>query len=73
MQLKLDFTGKKDERITIAASAELKDALEKLAKALNRTSVSELAHEYVIECVWRDVSKIELAKARGDRRFIDMG
>jgi len=72
MQYRLDFTGKKDERITIAASSDLKDALEKLTKALNRPSISELAHEYIIECVWRDVAKIEKARARGDRFFLDM-
>ncbi|MFB3926794.1 MAG: hypothetical protein ACE14T_12155 [Syntrophales bacterium] len=64
--------GKKTERITFAASEDLKNNLECLRKALGRESVSGLVAEYVIECVFRDLGKIELLKARGDRRFIDI-
>jgi len=73
MQLSLDFNGKKTERITFAASEDLKSSLEKLVKHLNRESISELVQEYIIECAFRDLGKIELLKARGDRRFVDMG
>jgi hypothetical protein len=73
MQLKLDFNGKKTERITFAASEELKGTLEKLVKDLNRDCISKLVEEYVIECAFRDRAKIELLKSRGDKRFVDMG
>jgi hypothetical protein len=65
--------GKKTERITFAASEELKEELERLRKALNRESISALVVEYVIECAFRDLGKLELMKARGDRRFVDIG
>ncbi len=72
MQLKLDFNGKKTERISFAASEELKSSLEKLAKHLKRDCISELIQEYVIECAFRDLGKIELLKSRGDKRFVDI-
>jgi predicted transcriptional regulator len=53
MQLRLDFNGKKDERITFAAPDSLKQMLGEVATALNRDP-SELARAYVIECVTRD-------------------
>lgn len=73
LQLKLDFSGKKTERITFAASEELKSVLEGLVKDLNRENLSKLVEEYVIECAFRDAGKVELLKARGDRRFVNIG
>ena len=73
MQLRLDFTGKKTERITFAATEELKHALDVLVKTLNRENISKLVEEYVAEAAFRDMGKIEVLKARGDKRVVDMG
>jgi len=72
MQLKLDFNGKKDERITFAAPTGLKNMLAEVAEKLNRDA-SELAREYVIECVTRDKGKLMLMESRGEKVFVDMG
>jgi len=73
LQLRIDFSGKKTERITFAASEDLKNDLERVRQALNRENISELVQEYVIECLFRDLGKIELLKSRGDKRFVDIG
>jgi hypothetical protein len=81
MKIELDFKnlplfkddGKKTERITFAASEELRGELERLRKALGRENISCLVAEYVIECTFRDLGKLELMKARGDRRFVNIG
>ncbi len=72
MQLKLDFSGKKTERIAFAASEDLKQTLDKLTTLLKRESVSELVQEYVIECAFRDMGKLALIKARGEKLYIDI-
>ncbi len=71
MQLNIDFEGKKTERITIAASEDLKHNLSVLSNALNKP-VATLAEEYVAECVGRDIGKLMLLQARGKVSF-DMG
>jgi hypothetical protein len=71
-QLKLNFSGKKTERITFAATEDLKDTLDKLQKKLNRESVSELIQEYVIECAMRDMARIHLLEHRGEKRMADL-
>jgi hypothetical protein len=73
LQLKLDFNGKKTERITIPTDESLKAELESLVKDLGRENIADLCREYVIECVFRDRAKIELMKARGVKLFVNMG
>ena len=53
MQLQIDFSGKKTERITFAADEDLKKLLEAVSKKLNRHDISDLVREYVIECATR--------------------
>lgn len=64
MQLNIDFTGKKTEKITISASEELKHTLETLAKATDK-ELSKLCGEYVAECAGRDLGKLMVLQARG--------
>lgn len=71
MQLRLDFSGKKEERITFAATEDLASMLKEVAEILNRDP-SELAREYVIECVTRDKGKLMLLKSRGEKLYIDI-
>lgn len=71
-QLQIDFTGKKDKRITFAVDEDLENLLKKVAKKLGRDDVSCLAREYVIECVTRDMGKIMLLESRSDRRFVNI-
>jgi uncharacterized protein YqeY len=71
-QLKLDFSGKQDERITFAAPKELKLVLEYLQKKLKRNNISALAKEYVIECATRDLGKIMILESRGEKHFVDL-
>lgn len=63
MQLNIDFSGKKTERITIAASEELKHTLNVLAKRLDMEP-SKLAAEYIAECAGRDLGKLMVLQAR---------
>ncbi len=72
MQLHLDFNGKKEKRITFAAAEDLRDMLAEVAGKLNRDP-SELAREYVIECVTRDKGKLMLMESRGEKVFVNMG
>jgi len=72
MQLEINFPGKKDNSISFRATDDLKNDLDRVRKALNRDSISDLVQEYVIECVFRDLGKISLLKSRGDRRFVSM-
>lgn len=72
MQLQINFTGKKDQRITFAADDDLTNLLKSVAKDLGGREVSDLVREYVIECVTRDKGKLMLMKARGDKVFVSM-
>lgn len=72
MQIKIDFIGKKDQRITFAADDDLTELLKSVAKDLGGREVSDLVREYVIECVTRDKGKLMLMKARGDKVFVSM-
>jgi hypothetical protein len=72
MQLKLDFNGKKEIRITFACAEDTKRMLHEVAEKLNRDP-SELAREYVIECVTRDRGKLMLLESRGEKLYVDMG
>jgi hypothetical protein len=72
MQLQINFTGKKDQRITFAADDDLTDLLKSVAKDLGGREVSDLVRGYVIECVTRDKGKLMLMKARGDKVFVSM-
>jgi len=71
-QLRLDFSGKKTERITFAATEDLKATLDKLQRKLNRESISELIQEYVIECAMRDMARIHLLEHTGGKRMVDL-
>lgn len=71
-QLKLDFCGKKTERITFAATEDLKIILDKLQMRLNRNNISELVQEYVIGCAIRDLGKLLLLKNKDDKRLVDL-
>lgn len=73
MQLQIDFSGKKTERITFAADEDLKKLLEAVSKKLNRHDISDLVREYVIECATRDMGKLLLMAARNEKKFINMG
>jgi hypothetical protein len=64
-QIKIDFLGKKDNKITISVSDDLKHSLEQLSKALDNKEISKLAGEYVAECAGRDLGKLMLLQARG--------
>lgn len=64
MQLQIDFTGKKTEKITITVDDDLNDTLIKLAKITGKPK-SQLAGEYVAECAGRDLGKVMVLKARG--------
>ena len=64
MQIQIDFTGKKTEKITITVDEELNDTLIKLARITNKEK-SKLAGEYVAECAGRDLGKVMVLKARG--------
>lgn len=72
MQLQINFTGKKDQRITFAADDDLTALLKSVAKDLGGREVSDLVREYVIECVTRDKGKLMLMKSRGDKVFVSM-
>ncbi len=64
-QIVLNFDGKKENKITISVSDDLKQTLEKLSKALDGKEVSRLAGEYVAECAGRDMGKLMMLQARG--------
>lgn len=72
MQLQINFTGKKDQRITFAADDDLTELLKSVAKDLGGREISDLVREYVIECVTRDKGKLMLMKSRGDKVFVSM-
>lgn len=72
MQLKLNFSGKKTERITFAATEDLRYFLDRLVKKLNRDSISDLIAEYVIECATRDMGKLMLLEARNEKKIINI-
>jgi hypothetical protein len=61
MQTNLDFSkphlqeGKKDFRIPVAVSPELKEFVEMMSRVQD-TSVSELGHRYFVEGLQRDVA-----------------
>ncbi len=65
VQLQIDFSGKKTEKITISASEELKQTLELLSRAMDGIEISKLAGEYVAECAARDLGKLMILQARG--------
>ena len=65
MQINLDFTGKKENKITISVSDDLKHALEQLSKACEGKEVAKICGEYVAECAGRDLGKLMLLQARG--------
>lgn len=72
MQLQIDFTGKKDKRITIAVDEDLDRMLKEVAADLRRDDVSCLVREYVIECVTRDKGKLMVLRSRGQKNFVSM-
>ncbi len=63
MQLSLDFSpravtdGKKLERIPVAVSADLKAILKLMADNC-KISISEKAHQYIVEGIQRDIGKL---------------
>jgi hypothetical protein len=71
MQLAIDFTGKKTEKITITVDEELSHTLTMLSKVTN-TPVSKLAGEYVAECAGRDLGKVMILKARGSLNMAEV-
>jgi len=73
LQLKINFNGKKDQRITFAADDDLAELLKSVARELGRKDVSELVREYAIECVTRDKGKLMLLKSRNENIFVSMG
>jgi hypothetical protein len=72
MQLQIDFTGKKTQRITFAADEDLEVLLKTVAKKLNRKDISELVREYAIECATRDMGKLLLMASRNNKSFVNM-
>jgi len=64
-QIILNFEGKKENKITISVSDDLKHTLETLCKALENKELSRLAGEYVAECAARDMGKLMMLQARG--------
>lgn len=64
MQIQIDFTGKKTEKITISVDEELNNTLLMLSKVTN-IEKSKLAGQYVAECAGRDLGKVMVMKARG--------
>jgi len=64
-QIKIDFIGKKDNKITISVSDDLKHTLEQLSKALDDKEISKLCGEYVAECAGRDLGTLLAMQARG--------
>ena len=72
MQTQINFTGKKDRRISFAVDDELESLLRIVTKKLNRDDISCLVREYAIECAVRDFGIIKLKEARGEKSFVDM-
>ena len=64
MQINIDFSGKKTEKITIAVDEELNNTLVMLSNVTG-TEKSKLAGQYVAECAGRDLGKVLVLKARG--------
>lgn len=70
MQISIDFPGKKDNKITISASDDLKHTINVIAQQTGK-EISVLAGEYVAECVARDFGKLMILQARG-KVFLNM-
>lgn len=68
MQINIDFEGKKTERVTFAATDELKANLKFIASFLNIES-SKLAEQYVTECVVRDIGVLLVKQARDNNKL----
>ena len=64
-QIKLDFFGKKENKITISVSDDLKRTLETLSKALDDKEIAKLCGEYVAERAGEDIGKLMVLQARG--------
>jgi len=68
-QITIDFLGKKENKITISVSDDLKHTLEQLSKALDGKEIARLCGEYVAECAGRDLGKLMILQARGKVSF----
>lgn len=64
-QIILDFPGKKENKITISVSDDLKHTLEILSKALDGKEVSKLCGEYVAQCAGNDFGRLMALQAKG--------
>lgn len=63
-QIKIEFPGKKDHKLTISVSDDLLNTLNAIAK-VTETPVSSLAGEYVARCAADDFGKLMILQARG--------
>lgn len=77
-QLKLDFSqshishdGKKEKRIPVAVSEELKEFVELMSRKQS-VSVSELTHRYIVEGLKNDVAKIFMPEPHLDKTLRDV-
>jgi hypothetical protein len=78
IQLNLDFSavqhpsdGKKLEKIPVACSDELKSFVSKMAD-LQKITVSELAHRYIVEGLKEDVVRLFIPEPHLDKSLRDL-